>query len=449
MRTNRGLQVTVVGGGLAGCEAAWQAAERAVPVTLYEMRPHTPTPAHTGGQLAELVCSNSLGSDLHDRAAGLLKAELRCLGSMLIACADSTRVPAGGALAVDRALFSSLVTQRVETHPLIQVVREEVCTIPAGHTIIATGPLTSASMAEAIAARTGREHLYFYDALAPIVARETIDMTVAFRASRYTEEEGDYINCPMTRDQYERLVDALIGANRIELRSFERDGESARFFEGCLPVEVLAERGKNALAFGPFRPTGLVDPRSGRRPYAVVQLRQDNTAGTLYNIVGFQTNLRYGEQKRVLSLIPGLERATIVRYGHMHRNTFLNSPTLLDATSALRGQSQLYFAGQITGIEGYVGSVGSGWAAGMNAARSILGLEPMVLPHTTMLGALLHYISHADAKAFQPMKANFGLLAPLDRAARSRRERRQAYAARALTDVRSMAMLSSLSSLST
>jgi methylenetetrahydrofolate--tRNA-(uracil-5-)-methyltransferase len=426
--------ITVIGGGLAGSEAAWQAAERGVHVLLYEMRPQRMTPAHVGDRLAELVCSNSLGSDLPDRAAGLLKAELRRLGSLVLACADGTRVPAGGALAVDRELFAAEVTRRVEAHPRVRLVREEVTAIPAGPAVVATGPLTSDALAAEIAALTGQDQLYFYDALAPIVAADSIDTSVAFRASRYGKGEADYVNCPMTAQEYGRFVDALTAAERIPLRDFE---EPDRFFEGCLAVEVMAARGRDTLAFGPLRPVGLTDPRTGKRPHAVVQLRQDNLAGTLYNIVGFQTNLRYGEQERVFRLIPGLEQAEFVRYGHMHRNTFVNAPLLLDATMGFRARAGLFFAGQITGVEGYVGSVGSGWVAGVNAARLALGEEPLVLPGTTMLGALCHYVSRADPETFQPMKANFGLLPSLSPPVRNKRKRYQAYAARAMENLQS------------
>jgi len=427
------LRLTVIGGGLAGCEAAWQAAERGVEVVLYEMRPRRMTPAHVSDRLAELVCSNSLGSDLPDRAPGLLKAELRRLGSLVLACADATRVPAGSALAVDRERFAEEVTRRIEAHPRIQVVREEVVQIPDGPVIIATGPLTSEPLAQAIAELTGREYLYFYDAMAPIVAADSIDMSIAFRASRYGKGGADYINCPMTEEEYDRFVEALVTAERIPLRDFEQ--EDPRFFEGCLPIEVLAARGRDALAYGPLRPVGLVDPRTGRRPYAVVQLRRDNVAGTLYNMVGFQTNLRYGEQERVFRMIPGLEQAEFVRYGQMHRNTFLNAPLLLEPTMAFRGRPGLFFAGQITGVEGYVGSIGSGWVAGVNAARFVLGQKPLILPPTTMLGALCRYVSHADPTVFQPMKANFGLLPPLPQRIRDKAQRYRAYAQRALTDL--------------
>ena len=426
--------LTVIGGGLAGSEAAWQAAERDVSVSLYEMRPHEMTPAHVGDRLAELVCSNSLGSDLPDRAAGLLKAELRYLDSMVMASADATRVPAGGALAVDREQFSALVTHHIETHRRIRIVREQMTEIPDGPVVVATGPLTSDRLAQAIASLAGLKHLYFYDALAPIVAADSVDMSIAFRASRYGRGGADYVNCPLNQAEYDRLVDALVTAERSPLRGFEQ--QDARFFEGCLPVEVLASRGRKTLAFGPLRPVGLTDPRTGRRPYGVVQLRQDNLAGTLYNLVGFQTNLRHREQERVFRLIPGLALAEFVRYGQMHRNTFIDAPSLLEPTNAFRDRSGLFFAGQITGVEGYVGSIGSGWVAGVNAARHMLGQPALVLPTTTMLGALCHYISHADPAAFQPMKANFGLLPPLDRPVRNKQERRRAYAARAIADLK-------------
>ena len=445
MESEASAVVTIVGGGLAGSEAAWQAAERGVRVALYEMRPHRMTPAHVSDRLAELVCSNSLGSDLPDRAGGLLKAELRRLGSLVLACADEARVPAGGALAVDRERFAAEVTRRIEAHPRIQVVREEVAAIPEGPAVIATGPLTSDVLAQAIARLAGQEHLYFYDALAPIVAADSIDASVAFRASRYGKGEADYVNCPMTEEEYVRFVEALVAAERFPLHGFEREAacsqeqarspEQERFFEGCLPVEVLAARGREALAFGPLRPVGLADPRTGKRPYAVVQLRQDNLAGTLYNMVGFQTNLRQREQERVFRLIPGLARAEFVRYGQMHRNTFINAPQLLEPTMGFRGRPGLFFAGQITGVEGYVGSVGSGWVAGVNAARLVWGQEALILPGTTMLGALCHYVSHADPAAFQPMKANFGLLPPLERPVRDKRKRYAAYVARALADL--------------
>jgi methylenetetrahydrofolate--tRNA-(uracil-5-)-methyltransferase len=361
--------LVVIGGGLAGSEAAWQAAERGLQVTLFEMRPEQMTPAHVSDRLAELVCSNSLGSNLIDRAPGLLKEELRSLESLVVACADATAVPAGGALAVGRDAFARLVTERISAHRRITLVREEVKTVPAGQpVIVATGPLTSATLAEEIATLTGTDHLYFYDAMAPIVTADSVDMGVAFRASRYGrgEEGGDYINCPLNQDQYELFVQELLHADTIPLREFER--EDPRFFEACLPVEVLAQRGARALAFGPLKPVGLTEPRTGRRPYAVVQLRQDNQAATLYNLVGFQTNLKWGEQERIFRLIPGLEQAEFVRFGQMHRNTFIDSPSLLRPTMQFGERDGLFFAGQITGTEGYVGSVASGLVAGVNAA---------------------------------------------------------------------------------
>lgn len=425
--------LNVIGGGLAGSEAAWQAAQRGVDVVLWEMRPHRMTPAHVSDQLAELVCSNSLGSDLLDRAGGLLKAELRRLGSLIMACADETRVPGGGALAVGREAFAQQVTQRIVAHPRITLRREEATHVPDGPAIIATGPLTSEALAEEIAALVGADYLYFYDALAPIVRAESIDMTIAFRASRYErgeDERGDYINCPMSEGEYRTFVEALLSAERIPLRDFEQ--EDPTFFEGCLPIEVLAARGPDALAFGPLRPVGLVDPRTGKRPYAVVQLRQDDIAATLYNMVGFQTNLRWPEQERVFRLIPGLERAEFVRFGQMHRNTFLNAPVLLRPTMQYRGRDDLFFAGQITGVEGYVGNAGTGLLAGINAARLLHGQPLWIPPRETMLGALVYYICHADPQHFQPMKANFGLLPPLDRRIKDKRKRYMAYATRAI-----------------
>lgn len=424
--------VNVIGGGLAGSEAAWQLARRGLDVALYEMRPVRATPAHLTGWLSELVCSNSLGSDLPDRAPGVLKAELRRLDSLLLRCAEGAAVPAGGALAVDRDLFARQVTEQIAAHPRIHLIREEVTRIPDGPTVIATGPLTAPALAAEIAALVGEEHLYFYDAIAPMVEADTINLDIAFRASRYGRGEdaaGDYINCPMTREEYETFIDALLAAELIDLREFERD--DPLFFEGCLPVERLAARGREALAFGPLRPVGLRDPRTGKRPYAVVQLRQDNLAGTLYNLVGFQTNLRYGEQQRVLRLIPGLGRAEFSRYGQMHRNTFINSPLHLRPTLQFRNRDDLFFAGQITGVEGYVGNIGTGLLAGVNAARLVSGCALWELPRETMLGALSHYVTHAAPGDFQPMKANFGILPPLDAPPRGKRERAQVYAARA------------------
>jgi methylenetetrahydrofolate--tRNA-(uracil-5-)-methyltransferase len=402
----------VVGGGLAGSEAAWQAAQRGLKVYLYEMRPKMTTGAHIGPFLAELVCSNSLGSRLPDRASGLLKEELRRLGSLLLACAEDAAVPAGGALAVDREAFARKVTECVEGHSNIEVIRQEIKSIPDGPAIIASGPLTSPDLSLAIQELTGSEHMYFFDAIAPIVSLDSINLEVAYRASRYgrgDQEEGDYINCPLTRDEYLAFVDALRTAERIELKAFEMEIENGidagahHFFEGCLPVEILAQRGEATLAYGPMRPIGLVNPHTGKRPYAVVQLRQDNLSGSLYNLVGFQTNLKFQEQKRVFRMIPGLEEAEFVRYGQMHRNTFIFSPAQLRPTLQFRSHEQLFFAGQITGVEGYMGNIGTGLLAGLNAARLHMGLEPLKLPATTMLGALCHYVTHASPADFQPM----------------------------------------------
>jgi len=420
----------VVGGGLAGCEAAWQAANRDVNVTLFEMRPVRMTPAHVTDRLAELVCSNSLGSDLPDRAAGLLKRELRRLDSLVMRCADETAVPAGGALAVDRARFAESVTRAIAQHPRITLRREEVTAIPQSPTIIASGPLTSDALAADIGHLTGQAHLYFYDAVAPIVTADSIDMTIAFRASRRENESGaDYINCPMSRAEYDAFVDALAAAETIELKSFER--EDKQFFEGCLPVEVMAKRGHETLAYGPLRPIGLRDPRTGHRPWAVVQLRQENLAATLYNLVGFQTNLKWPEQARVFRMIPGLARAEFERCGMMHRNTFINAPQLLEPTLQYRGRGGLFFAGQITGVEGYVGNAATGYVAGLNAARVLAGESPLAFPPETMIGALCHYISYAAPAAFQPMKASFGILAPLVTPSRAKKERGIEYVRRA------------------
>jgi methylenetetrahydrofolate--tRNA-(uracil-5-)-methyltransferase len=416
-------ELIVIGGGLAGCEAAWQAARRGISVTLFEMRPRIQTGAHVTSNLAELVCSNSLGSRLPDRAPGLLKEEIRRLGSLLLTCAEESRVPAGGALAVDRELFATRVNQQIENHPKIQVVRQEMMEIPSVPAIIASGPLTSPLLSLAISSLTGEEHLYFYDAIAPVVSYESIDMNIAFRASRYERgslEEGDYINCPLTKDEYERFVSELIKAERIELRDFEiglENGVKAgkhKFFEGCLPIEILARRGMEALAFGPMRPVGLTDPRNGRRPHAVVQLRQDNLAATLYNLVGFQTNLKFSEQKRIFRLIPGLEKIEFERFGQMHRNTYIFSPAYLLPTLQFRGREDLWFAGQITGVEGYVGNIATGLLAGWNASRFLQCKPQISLPRETILGALVHYIVNAEAVDFQPMKANFGILPQLD-----------------------------------
>lgn len=429
----------MIGGGLAGSEAAWQAAESGVDVWLYEMRPRQTTPAHVSDQLAELVCSNSMGSVLPHKAPGLLKAELRGLGSLILACAEAAAVPAGSSLAVDRDLFAGLVTAKIEAHPRIQLVREEVTAVPDTPSIIATGPLTSTALTDSISRLTGQQYLYFYDAVSPIVASDTIDMNIAFRQSRYDrgeQEEGDYINCPMTREEYDTFYEALLAAETITLKTFEQ--EDPHFFEGCMPVEALARRGREALAFGPMRPVGLIDPRTGKRPYAVVQLRQDNLIGSLYNMVGFQTNLKWGAQREVLRLIPGLAQAEFLRYGMMHRNTYINAPQLLHPTMQFRNRADLFFAGQITGIEGYMGNAASGLLAGINAARLLNGRPPVILPTTTMLGALCHYVTHAEAKTFQPMKANFGLF-PLPPHQMGKGDRYRWYSERALTSLRRFA----------
>ena len=436
--------VHIIGGGLAGSEAAWQAAELGAEVILYEMRPLVSTGAHRTDKLAELICSNSLGSRLLDRASGLLKEELRLLRSLLLACAEATAVPAGGALAVDRDAFAELVTQIISQHPRIRIVRQEVTRLPEGVVVVASGPLTSPALAEEIQRLTGEDYLFFYDAISPIVTADSINMKIAFKGSRYgrgAQEEGDYINCPMTKAEYKAFVDALVHAERIPLRDFERAIERGvkagadKYFEGCLPIEVLATRGEKALAFGPLRPVGLTDPRTGKQPYAVVQLRQDNLHGTLYSLVGFQTNLTYPEQKRVFRMIPGLEQAEFVRYGQMHRNTYIASPRLLLPTLQLRQHQTILFAGQITGVEGYMGNIGTGLLAGWNAVRLLRGNEPVVPPPTTMLGALCRYITEARLEDFQPMKANFGLLPDLDHPPRGKQERHQALAMRALENM--------------
>lgn len=425
--------VTVIGAGLAGSEAAWQLAKRGVRVRLYEMRPEKSTPAHKTGGFAELVCSNSLRAAAIENAVGLLKEEMRCLDSLIMACADRCRVPAGGALAVDRDLFSAAVTEALEDNPLVEVVREEVEAIPGqGVVVVATGPLTSGAMSRSIRELTGEDYLYFYDAVAPIVTLESIDMNKAFFSSRYGKGEASYINCPMDREQYVRFREALAGAARAPMKEFEKEIN----FEGCMPIEVLAARGEDTMRYGPMKPVGLIDPATGRRPYAVVQLRQDNVAGTLYNMVGFQTHLRWGEQQRVFRLIPGLEDAEFVRFGVMHRNTYVNSPRLLEPTYQCKIRPGLFFAGQITGVEGYVESAASGLVAGINAALLAGGRDPVVFPPETAHGALARYITEADPDNFQPMNVTFGLFPPLDGHIRDRKLRNTAYAERALNCLR-------------
>lgn len=423
------LAVTVVGAGLAGAEAAWQIATRGVRVELYEMRPRKYTPAHTTGYFAELVCSNSLRAEALTNAVGLLKEEMRRLGSLIMRCADVSRVPAGGALAVDRTLFARTVTETLEQHSLVTVHREEVLRVPeAPVVVLASGPLTSDALADDIRRLTGEDYLYFYDAVAPIVTLESLNLDRIFKSSRYGKGEPAYLNCPMTEDEYDRFWHALVTAERAPLHAFEREVH----FEGCLPIEVLAARGREALLFGPLKPVGLVDPRTGKRPFAVVQLRQDNKQGTLFNMVGFQTNLKWGEQKRVFRLIPGMEEAEFVRYGVMHRNTYINAPALLEPTLECKRRPGLFFAGQLAGVEGYVESAAAGLVAGINAARLARGQKAVAPPRETALGALLYYIAEGDPRNFRPMNVAFGLFPPLPERIRDKKARYTAYAERAL-----------------
>ncbi len=433
--------IHIIGGGLAGCEAAWQAASLGVRVVLHEMRPVRATAVHKTDQLAELVCSNSLRGDKLDNAVGLLKEEMRRLGSVVMRAADANRVPAGAALAVDRERFSRTITQGVESHPLIFVTREEVSRIPDDPSmyplVIATGPLTSESLSADIARIVGGDHLYFYDAISPIVLAETIDMAKVFRASRWERgetDEGDYLNCPLTKDEYERFHDAVVSAESATVHDFDKE----RFFEGCLPIEVMAHRGRDTLRFGPMKPVGLVDPRSGRIPYAAVQLRQDTLAGDHFSLVGFQTQLKWGEQARVLKLVPGLEHAEFVRFGMVHRNTYINGPTVLHETWQTKFRDDLFFAGQISGVEGYVESAASGLIAGRNAAALVRGEEPRVPPRTTAIGALAYYVSHADSRNYQPTNITFGIMeSPPARDGRrlGRADRKLATSQRALDDL--------------
>ncbi|WP_017326936.1 FADH(2)-oxidizing methylenetetrahydrofolate--tRNA-(uracil(54)-C(5))-methyltransferase TrmFO [Synechococcus sp. PCC 7336] len=423
--------IHVIGAGLAGTEAAWQIALAGLDVQLYEMRPVRSTPAHHTSHFAELVCSNSFGAMASDRAAGLLKEEARRLGSVVIQTADEHQVPAGGALAVDRASFSRALTTRLEGHPRIDVRREEVTDIPDGITVFCTGPLTSPALAEKLHALLGMDYLSFFDAASPIVEGESLDRDVVFLASRYDRGEAAYLNCPMTEVEYDRFWTALATAEQAPLKDFEQ--EERKFFEGCLPIEEMARRGRDTLRYGPLKPVGLTDPRTDRWPYAAVQLRQEDKAGRLWNLVGFQTNLKWGEQKRVFQLIPGLERAEFVRMGVMHRNTFINSPFLLDATLQFRQHPHLFGAGQLVGTEGYACAAAGGWLAGTNAARYARGLEPIALPSVTMMGALFEFVSSADPKHFQPMPANIGILPPLEgQKIRNKRERYGVYRDRAL-----------------
>ena len=435
--------VTVIGAGLAGSEAAWQIASYGVRVKLYEMRPSRKTPAHHTDKFAELVCSNSLRANGLTNAVGVLKEEMRILRSLIIGAADLHAVPAGGALAVDRDAFSQEVTRRIKNHPLVETITEEITEIPDGTVVIATGPLTSPHLSEQIRALTGEQYFYFYDAAAPIIEKDSIQMDKVYLASRYDKGEAAYLNCPLTEPQFDLFYEQLIHAETAPIKDFEKE----IFFEGCMPIEVMAKRGKKTLLFGPMKPVGLIDPRTGKRPYAVVQLRQDNTAGTLFNMVGFQTHLKWGEQKRVFSLIPGLEQAEIIRFGVMHRNTFINSPKLLHPTYQYRGRENIFFAGQMTGVEGYVESAASGLIAGLNAARFALGQQTFVLPKESALGSMCHYITTADANHFQPMNANFGLFPPLQQSIRDKKQKNEAIANRALDHIRQFASTNYLASL--
>ena len=425
-------EVVVIGGGLAGVEATWQLVKQGIPVILYEMRPHISTGAHHTAFLGELVCSNSLRASDVGNAVGLLKEEMRRLDSLVMAVAEQTRLPAGGALAVDRNEFASTLTNFLEQHPLVTLRREEVRTLPRGGVVVvASGPLTSAALAEDVRTVLGHDYLSFYDAAAPIVTTESIDMEQAFFASRYDKGEAAYLNCPLSESEYQEFYDALCTAERQELKHLDRE----KYFEGCMPIEQMAERGRETMLFGPLKPVGLVDPRTGRRPFAVVQLRQDNRAQTLYNLVGFQTRLKWGEQRRVFSLIPALKNAEFVRYGVMHRNTFINSRQVLAPTLQYRQRETLFFAGQLTGVEGYVESAASGIVAGINAGRRLRALDPLVFPLNTALGALLNYISEETVGSFQPMNVTFGLFPPLPNPPRDRRQRNLAYGERALQEL--------------
>ena len=448
--------IHIIGGGLAGSEAAWQAAEQGVPVTLHEMRPVRPTAVHKTDGLAELVCSNSFRGDKLDNAVGLLKEEMRRLGSLVMRAADAARVPAGAALAVDRVVFSDRVTEALTRHPLVTISREEVTGIPppgAGPVIIATGPLTSDALSASIREFVGSDHLAFYDAISPIVLAETIDIATVFRASRWNRSlrgrpeggasaqpgeacgvddgQGDYLNCPLTKDEYEALYQAIVTAESATVHDFDK----ATFFEGCLPIEVMAHRGVDTLRFGPMKPVGLTDPRTGRFPYAVVQLRQDTLAGDHFSLVGFQTQLKWGEQARILRMIPGLERAEFVRFGMVHRNTFINGPTVLSATWQTRRRSDLFFAGQVSGVEGYVESAASGLLAGRNAAALVQQRPPGTAPRTTAIGALAYYASHADPKTYQPSNITHGIIAPLDHPPKDKARKKALIAERALRDL--------------
>ncbi|MDZ5574633.1 FADH(2)-oxidizing methylenetetrahydrofolate--tRNA-(uracil(54)-C(5))-methyltransferase TrmFO [Enterococcus cecorum] len=422
------VYVNVIGAGLAGSEAAWQIANAGVAVHLYEMRPTKKTPAHHTNQFAELVCSNSLRGNSLQNAVGVLKEEMRRMNSVIIHSADETSVPAGGALAVDRDTFSATVTEKVRNHPLITVYEEELTAFPEGITVVATGPLTSEGLAKTIKEFNGSDGFYFYDAAAPIIEKSSINFDKVYLKSRYDKGEAAYLNCPMTKEEFEAFHKELVNAEVAPLKEFEKE----KYFEGCMPIEVMAARGEKTMLFGPMKPVGLEDPKTGKRPYAVIQLRQDNAAASLYNIVGFQTHLKWGEQKRVFQMIPGLENAEFVRYGVMHRNSFMNSPELLEPTYQSRKDSRIFFAGQMTGVEGYVESAASGLIAGINAARLAKGEELVVFPRETAMGSMAYYITHAEGKHFQPMNANFGLFPELPERIRDKKVRYETLANRAL-----------------
>ncbi|MGZ9848850.1 FADH(2)-oxidizing methylenetetrahydrofolate--tRNA-(uracil(54)-C(5))-methyltransferase TrmFO [Macrococcus psychrotolerans] len=423
--------VNIIGAGLAGSEAAYQLAKRGIKVKLYEMRPVKQTPAHHTDKFAELVCSNSLRGNALTNAVGVLKEEMRRLDSLIIKAADNASVPAGGALAVDRHEFSGYVTDTLKQHANIEVINEEITEIPDGPTIIATGPLTTESLSKQIQTLTGQDHLYFYDAAAPIIEKDSIDMDKVYLKSRYDKGEAAYLNCPMTEEEFNTFYDALLEAEVVPLKEFEKE----IYFEGCMPFEEMAKRGRKTLLFGPMKPVGLEDPKTGERPYAVVQLRQDDAAGTLYNIVGFQTHLKWGAQKEILKLIPGLENVEVVRYGVMHRNTFINSPTNLQQTYQFKGNDSLFLAGQMTGVEGYVESAASGLVAGINMAKYVDNKPVITFPENTVIGSMAYYITHTSSKNFQPMNANFGLLPSLDKRIKDKKERYEALAARALASL--------------
>lgn len=423
--------VNVIGAGLAGSEAAWHIANMGVNVRLYEMRPSKMTPAHHTAQFAELVCTNSLRANQLANAAGLLKAEMRQMDSIVMQAAEHHAVPAGGALAVDRNTFSAEITEAITALPNVEIINEEITSLPDGITVVATGPLTAASLAKSIQAFNDEDDLHFFDAAAPILTKDSIDMDKVYLKSRYDRGEAAYLNCPMTEEEFNVFYDALIHAEMAEAHDFE----NSDVFEGCMPIEVMAQRGRQTMLFGPLKPVGLEDPKTGKQPFAVVQLRQDDATGALYNIVGFQTHLKWGEQKRVFSLIPGLENVEFVRYGVMHRNTFMKSPKLLLPTYQTQQRANLFFAGQMTGVEGYIESAASGIIAGTNAARLALGLEPLVFPTDTMMGAMAHYITHTNANNFQPMNANFGIMPKLSQRIRDKRERNTAISERALADL--------------